>query len=156
ELLPGGGRMLLEVPIARDGEKSITGIVRNEMSSDQPVKSMPLSRRAGHGSHPPTAKGEKEGVLTWRMRETDKRVVIPRDQWSLERKEIVAVEKGAKGTLPEVRLTIAGGFRPGYLYELVCEAEGPIVQGLGFVAVRDLISFLKNDATKSNPLLAGE
>src|SRR3954453_7462835 len=45
ELLPGGGRLLLEAPIATNDGKAITGIVRNEMSSDQPVKSMPLSRR---------------------------------------------------------------------------------------------------------------
>src|SRR5262249_41725649 len=47
----------------------------------------------------------------------------------------------------------SGGFRPGYLYELVCEAQGPIVQGLGFAAVRDLISFLKHDDSEKNPLL---
>jgi hypothetical protein len=50
-----------------------------------------------------------------------------------------------------------GGFRPGYLYELVCEAEGPIVQGLGLAATRDLVSFLRYDDTPSNPLrLAGD
>lgn len=156
ELLPGDGRLLLEPPVARDKDRPITGTVRYEMSSDKAVKSMPLSRRPGHGSYPPTKKGEAEGVLTWRAREGDERVVIPREQWSIERKEVVPVEKGVKGTLGEVRLTVSGGFRPGYLYELVCEAEGPIVQGTGFAAVRDLISFLKHDTGKNNPLLAGK
>ena len=32
----------------------------------------------------------------------------------------------------------------------------PIVQGVGFAGVRDLISFLKHDTSKSNPLLLGE
>jgi hypothetical protein len=59
------------------------------------------------------------------------------------------------GTLGQVRLRVAGGCRPGYLYELVCEAEGPIVQGLGFAAVRDLVSFLRYDASRQNPLCAG-
>src|SRR5262249_50477197 len=40
----------------------------------------------------------------------------------------------------------------GYLYELICEAEGPIVQGLGYCAVRDLISFLRHDDSPGNPL----
>ena len=57
------------------------------------------------------------------------------------------------GTLGQVRLKIAGGFRPGYIYELVCEAEGPIVQGLGFASIRDVVSFLKYDASEQNPLL---
>ncbi len=30
--------------------------------------------------------------------------------------------------------------------------EGPIVQGVGFAAVRDLVSFLKHDASTRNPL----
>ena len=41
-----------------------------------PAESLPLSHREGHGSYPPTERGEKEGVLTWRLRETDERVVI--------------------------------------------------------------------------------
>jgi hypothetical protein len=153
EMLPGGGRMLLRAPVATEKGKPIRGVVRYEMSTDKPADSLPLSRREGHGSYSPTPRGEKEGVLTWRMRESDARVVIPRAQWSLERKPPPAVKHGVAGTLGPVRLKLAGGFRPGYLYELVCEAEGPAVQGLGFAAVRDLVSFLKHDTGKGNPLL---
>ncbi len=156
ELLPGNNRLLLAPPVATEGGKSIKGLVRFETTSDRPADSLPLSRREGHGSYSPTRKGEAEGVLTWRMRETDARVVIPRGQWSLERKAIPGVEKSVAGTLGQVRLKVAGGFRPGYLYELVCECEGPIVQGLGFAAVRDLVSFLKHDTSRANPLLAGK
>src|SRR5262249_61087015 len=109
-----------------------TGPVTSKMRSESPAKGLPLSPREGHAGSPPTAHGEKEGVLTWRQRESDPRVVIPRAQWSLERIPPAEVKRGAKGTLPQVRLTLSGGFRPGYLYELVCEVEGPIVQGLGF------------------------
>jgi hypothetical protein len=154
ELLPGNHRMLLKPPIAtRDGQP-IRGLVRYEMVADAPTETMSLSRREGHGSYPPTAKGEAAGVLTWRMRETDERVPIPRGQWSLQRFPIAKVENGVGGTLGEVRLRVAGGFRLGYIYELICEAEGPIVQGTGFAAVRDLISFLRHDTGKQNPLLA--
>jgi hypothetical protein len=152
ELLPGNHRMLLRAPIATDEGKPIRGLVRYEMVADQPTETMPLSRREGHGSYPPTARGEREGVLTWRMRETDERVPIRHGQWSLERMPIPKVESGVKGTLGQVRLRLKGGFRPGYIYELICEAEGPIVQGVGFAAVRDLISFLRYDAGARNPL----
>jgi hypothetical protein len=152
ELLPGGGRLLLRVPVTTEDGKPIRGIVRYETSTDTPTDSLPLSRRDGHGSYRPTSKGEAEGVLTWRMRETDERVPIPRGQWSLEALPVPTVKQGVPGTLGQVRLRVAGGFRPGYLYELVCEAEGPIVQGLGFAAVRDLVSFLRYEAGESNPL----
>jgi hypothetical protein len=155
ELLPGGGRLLLRAPMATDKGTPIRGIVRYEMSTDVPAQTLPLSRREGHGCYNPTRKGEAEGVLTWRMRETDERVPIPRGQWSLERVPIPPAKHGVPGTLGQVRLRLAGGFRPGYLYELICEAEGPIVQGLGFAAVRDLISFLRYDAGPGNPLCQG-
>jgi poly(3-hydroxybutyrate) depolymerase len=151
ELLPGGNRLLLRGPVARDGDKPIRGLVRYEMVTDSAAETLPLSRREGHGSYSPTAKGEKEGTLTWRMRETDERVPIPREQWSLERQPVPPVKQGVPGTLGQIRLRLAGGFRPGYVYELICEAEGPIVQGLGFAAVRDLVSFLRYDDGAKNP-----
>jgi hypothetical protein len=154
EILPGSHRLLLRAPVATEKGKPIRGLVRYETVTDQPAETLPLSRREGHGSYPPTERGEREGVLTWRMRETDERVVIPRGQWSLERMPIPKVDRGVPGTLGQVRLRVAGGFRPGYLYELVCEAEGPVVQGLGFAAVRDLISWLRHDGGRDNPLCA--
>ncbi len=72
ELLPGNNRLLLRAPVATDGGKPIRGIVRYEMVADAPAETMPLSRREGHGSYSPSAKGEAEGVLTWRKRETDR------------------------------------------------------------------------------------
>src|SRR5262249_16242447 len=101
----------------------------------------------------PTKEGEAKGALTWRLRETDKRVPIPRAQWSLERVPIPKVKDGVQGTLGQIRLRLVGGFRPGYFYELVCEAEGAIVQGVGYAAIRDLVSFLRYDTSKRNPLL---
>jgi hypothetical protein len=152
ELLPGGGRLLLRAPVATERGKPIRGVVRYEMSTDRPADSLPLSRREGHGCYPPTQRGEAHGVLTWRMREADPRVVVPRGQWSLERRPVPPVKRGVAGTLGQIRLRVQGGFRPGYLYELACEAEGPIVQGLGFAATRDLLSFLRYDCSLRNPL----
>jgi hypothetical protein len=152
ELLPGNHRLLLRAPVATENGQPIKGLVRYEMVTDQPAETLPLSRREGHGSYALTSKGEAEGQLTWRMRETDERVPIPRGQWKLEKQPIPRVDKGVPGTLSQIRLRLAGGFRPGYVYELIAEAEGPIVQGLGYAATRDLISFLRYDGSKQNPL----
>lgn len=154
EMLPGDHRLLLHAPIATDAGRPIRGIVRYEMSTDKPADSLPLSRREGHGSYSPTEEGEAKAVLTRRMRETDPRVEIPRGQWSLQRQPLLASKDGVPATLRQVRLKLAGGFRPGYLYELICEAEGPLVQGCGYAAVRDLISFLRYDASNRNPFVA--
>ncbi|HEY7422689.1 MAG TPA: alpha/beta hydrolase domain-containing protein, partial [Gemmataceae bacterium] len=151
ELLPGDQRLLLHPPIASDAGKPIRGLVRYEMSTDKPADSLPLSRREGHGSYSPTKEGEAKAVLTWRMRETDPRVAIPRGQWSLQHQPLLIPKDGVPATLRQVRLKLAGGFRPGYLYELICEAEGPMVQGCGYAAVRDLISFLRHEASNRNP-----
>jgi hypothetical protein len=153
EVLPGGNRMLLKPPIATDNGKPIKGIVRFEMVSDRAAETLPLSRREGHGSYSPTRVGEEKGTLTWRMRETDERVPIPREQWKLECIPLSKVEHGVQGTLQQIRCRISGGFRPGYIYELICECENPIVQGLGYAATRDLISFLKYEENKQNPFL---
>jgi len=152
ELLPGNSRLLLRAPVATKDGQPIRGVVRYEMTSDERAETLPLSRREGHGSYTPSARGEADGVLTWRLRETDERVIIPRGQWSLERLPVPTAAEGVAGTLPQIRCKVAGGFRPGYLYELVCEAEGPIVQGLGLAATRDFISFLRHDDTADNPL----
>ena len=152
EMLPGEKRMLLRPPTVSDNGKAIRGIVRFEMSTDKAADSLPLSRREGHGSYAPSTEGEAKGKLTWRMREGDPRVEIPRGQWSLERMPIPKSKHSVSPRLGQVRLKLAGGFRPGYLYELICECEGPVVQGVGFAAVRDLISFLRYDTGERNPI----
>jgi hypothetical protein len=151
ELVPGNHQLLLKPPHATENGRPILGLVRYETRSNEPAESLPLTRREGLGTYSPTERGEKEGILTWRMRETDPRIVIPREQWSLERGTIGTVERGVSGTLAPIRLRVAGGFRPGYLYELVCEAEGPVVAGTGYLAVRDLVSFLRHDTSSRNP-----
>jgi hypothetical protein len=155
ELLPGDHRLLLKAPVAADQGKPIRGLVRFEMSADAPTAWLPLSRRPNHGSYTPTPEGEAKAVLTKRLKEGDPRQEVPRKQWKLERLPVAAVKEGVGGTLGQVRLHLEGGFEPGVLYELICECEGPIVQGVGLAGVRDLVAFLRYDDTERNPLRAG-
>lgn len=154
ELLPDPHRLRLEVPVATRNGTPIRGLVRAEMAPDAPAERLNIAHWSGHGSYPPTEKGLETATLTWRLREADPRVAIPRGQWRLVQQPLVV--DGVKSTLPRVELVLAGGFRPGYLYELIYEAEGPLVQGLGLAGIRDLVSFLKYDRGSGNPLrLAG-
>jgi hypothetical protein len=49
-------------------------------------------------------------------------------------------------------ISVRGGFEPHVAYGLVYEAKDPKVQGIGFAATRDLISFLRYAQDASNPL----
>ena len=54
--------------------------------------------------------------------------------------------------LVEGTIELKGGFEPGLLYDLIYEARGSVVQGAGFAAIRDFVSFVKHDSTSMNPL----
>jgi hypothetical protein len=152
ELLPGDNRMLLKAPIANEQGKPIRGLGRFEASTDAKAQWLPLSHRGGHGCYAPTTEGEAKGTLTQRKKEDDPRQLVPRGQWTLERLPVPAPKQGVAGTLGQIRVHIEGGAQPGVLYELICECEGPIVQGVGLASVRDLIAFLRHDNTDKNPL----
>ncbi|MFO0818521.1 MAG: alpha/beta hydrolase domain-containing protein [Pirellulales bacterium] len=150
ETAPGGGRLRLTAPVAMEDGKPLTGIVRAEVVVDAPTTKQNLGQWANQGSYEPTERGEAEATLTWRQRESDPRVAIPRSQWKLDKQWPEA--DGERGQLPLISLEVAGGLQPGYIYELIYEARGSIVQGLGLAGIRDLVSFLKHDATDRNPL----
>lgn len=141
EVLPGGERLILEAPVATDSGQPITGLVRAEFVSNRDTDRANIAHFGNQGSYPPTKRGLKEGTLTWRLRERDPRVSIPRSQWKLHQ-QTVEVE-GRRAALPLIEMEIAGGIQAGYIYELIYETQGPIVQGVGLAGIRDFVSFLK-------------
>ena len=68
---------------------------------------------------------------------------MPDGEWEL------AKAKDANGkmelTPSNTDLYVKGGFKPGWIYELIYDTEGSRVMGLGFLGVRDLVSFLRHD-----------
>ena len=90
-----------------------------------------------------------DATLTRRLREKDPPVAIPRDQWRLAVR-YDGLDEGSG--LVELEMELTGGFEPGVIYELIYEARGSVVQGTGFAAMRDLVSFLKYDRSEMNPL----
>ena len=150
EVLPGGGKLLMSAPVATDGGQPIRGVVRNELVVDRPLAKAPISHRAGLGSYWPSKSGLAAATLTMREREADERQPVAREKFKLHASDVTA--DGRSGQLPLVELEVEGGLKPGWIYEVVYEAEGPIVQGVGFAGIRDLISCLKYDTTERNPL----
>jgi Alpha/beta hydrolase domain len=67
--------------------------------------------------------------------------MLPADRWSFDRIGRDS-DIGARAAL-----VLKDGFEPGHVYELTYEAQGAVVSGLGFAALRDLASALKHGAT---------
>ena len=152
EVVPGEGRVILRAPMPMERGKPIRGIVRYEAVPDALADSWPLAHRPNLGSYPPSAKSGAQAKLTWRLREEGERIPIPRNKWRIVREPLDRSGLGLPGQLPVLRLELAGGLKPGAIYEWIGEVEGPVVQGVGFAAVRDLVSFLRRNASDNNPL----
>jgi len=65
-------------------------------------------------------------------------------------------ERPFPGTPDPTRLCVRGGFDPSLAYTMVYEGRDPLVQGIGFAAVRDFAAFLRyrtaDDAGTPNPV----
>jgi len=122
------GLMRLYTPIARNGDRPITGPVRSEIIVDKRLFSCSLADRNTHIPYLMANPNDPTLTLTVRDRNDGPRQNVPRSAWKI-----------VEGT----HVSMAAGFEPGKIYELVYTAKDPAVEGLGPAAIRDLISFLK-------------
>lgn len=156
DLLPGDGRTTLVVPIALDGRRDITGIVREEIIVDEEgVVSMPLSGKSVTRSHPTASLDTSAATLTRRQCQIDEREPIANGHWQF------AKLSDDGHVVPSVTdLYVNDGFLPGWIYEVIYTAKEPQVLGLGFAAVRDLVDLLRHDRVDArgteNPLADAE
>ena len=157
DLLPGGSLMTLAAPVAADGGQPIRRQVRTEICVTRPgVRSCPLSGDPRVQSYPAADPDASDAELTVRMRSYGPRQVVPPTQWEFA-EDAADEATGQHRPVPSSsHLRVAGGFVPGALYELVYTARDPLVLGLGFAAVRDLVSFLRYETEDgvgvANPL----
>jgi hypothetical protein len=117
-------------PTALEGGRPIRGRIRDEFHIG--------TRAPGKGdvvrlSYPAASLDKRSARLTMRTRESDERREIPAASWEF-------VDNRSIRLLPE-----GTAFAPVAIYEIWYEAEGPKVLGLGFAAVRDLVSHLRYD-----------
>src|SRR5262249_4815081 len=80
-------------------------------------------------------------TLTMRVHQTDPRVLIPNTQWAFAD----CSSAPFPGTPSTLKVCLQGGFDTNHIYELIYTAKNPTVTGLGFVASRDFVSFLRNN-----------
>jgi Alpha/beta hydrolase domain len=125
-------QLALAAPVLR----GVTGAARDEFLFD-------------HMRTPATA------TLSWPIADPSSLAVTVRAKWDAPRQQPagLAIRASAAQTVEISRP--ATGFDAGALYEVTYAARDPAVLGLGFAATRDVVSFLRRDATASNPLAAG-
>jgi hypothetical protein len=149
DLVPGGGRFTMKVPVARNPDgSSITGRVRMEYNPAQPGSTETIGVRFSAGYEPVTL-DNATATLTARVHQDDPRVAIPNDRWAFADCSKTAFPGVASGR----HVCLKDGFDTDHIYELSYEAKDPLVLGLGFAGTRDLISFLRHaDGAAQNPL----
>jgi len=164
DVLPGNSRMTMQVPIAqnRDGS-AITGTVRAEFIVATATTTLNLSSGTftglTHASYPTVSTDNKVALadgflptLTVRAHEKDPRVPMSNNAWAFG-----SCPDGVTLTPSATQICMFGpGFQPGKIYELLYRGKDPIVIGLGYAGMRDLIAFFKHerhdDAGTANPL----
>jgi hypothetical protein len=147
ELLPGNDRLRLSPPIAKAGDKPITGLVRCEMNPGSAIQRTVINWD-NHGAYRPTAAGLQTATLTVRERPDAPRQPIAREQFTIH---VTEVPSDSPSQLPKVELELPAGLKPGFIYELIYEAQDPLVHGVCFASVRDLIAALKHGGGAGHP-----
>lgn len=134
--------MRLEAPVAHEADgKSITGLVRADFVPNETMDVHPLghliSGSIGGTEYACSDPKDAANVLTVRDAPMAERRTIPRGEWDFS--------EDARS------IRLKDGFQPGKIYEVVYRAKDPVVAGLGFAAVRDFASYLKQPKNELAP-----
>jgi Alpha/beta hydrolase domain len=125
------GQLALSAPVL----KGVTGPAREEFIFDNTTS-------------------PARATLTWPAADPANLTVTVRAAWADARQ----TPAGLSARLVDpttVEITRPDGFDAGALYEVTYTARDPVPLGMGYAAVRDVVSFLRRDISEANPLLAG-
>ena len=157
DLMPQENWLVMGVPVATNNGKEIVRQVRTEIVVEEKgIKSQPLSGDERVKSYEAASRDKTQALLTVREKSYGQRIPIPPSEW-----EFASCAKDSRTGKETIKpssedLYLPSGFKPGHIYEFIYPAKNPLVLGLGFAVVRDLVSFLRyemKDATgKPNPL----
>lgn len=142
----GNGRLTIAAPIASEDGTPIVGPSLEEIMAENArhvapgaeVLTWPLT-------YPAATLDQAEATLTVRQYRGDTPTVISSAEWRY-------LDASTIGLLPAGKKPFARG----RIYQFVYPATNPIVSGVGFAAVRDVVSFLRHTSTDEqgtpNPL----
>jgi hypothetical protein len=128
--------------------------------TEKGIQSQPLSGDERVKSYEAASWDKSQAWLTVREKSYGKRIPVPSSEWEFA--SCVKQPRTGKESIRPSRkdLYLRSGFKPGHIYEFIYPAKNPLVLGLGFAVVRDLVSFLryeiKDRAGRRNPLATGK
>ena len=160
DLIPQENWLVMGVPVATNDSKEITRRARTEIVVEKKgIKSQPLSGDERVKSYEAASRDKTQALLTVREKSYGQRIPVPSSEWEFA--SCVKDSRTGRETIKpsSKELYLPSGFKPGHIYEFIYPAKNPLVLGLGFAVVRDLVSFLRyqsKDATgRANPLASG-
>jgi hypothetical protein len=118
------GLMRIQVPVATDGGKTITGVVRAAFTPGTRTSEIVVRDLGKYDAIDPQG---PDSQLTVRDSFLGRTEPVARGRWRVAGHTV----------------TLDGGFEPGKTYEIAYRAANPQVAGLGFVAMRDFAAWLK-------------
>lgn len=117
-------------------EVPVRGRVYTQLQAPEDVASFLLSDR-GHLAYPAADLHERDAVLMVRDQPDAAPETIPRDRWRFS---------------DATHIVMDGGFAKGRIYQIVYTAVGAPVLGLGMIALREAVAWLKHGtAAEGNP-----
>ncbi|MEX0729116.1 MAG: alpha/beta hydrolase domain-containing protein [Planctomycetaceae bacterium] len=134
DVIPGGGRMQITLPIAMENGKPVQRKIHAEICVHTPAYHQPLY---WGNSDPYPVLNPESAKLTVRPHRDAEAKDVPREEWDFGRWE------NEKLTSDPKFLYLKNGFQPGWIYDLVYETEGSRISGLGLAAIRDVVSFFR-------------
>ena len=132
------GLIGLDTPIATENGQPITGWINQEIVVRQSTDSLAYNRDTWQyvpldPEDPAYRLTESQGPVVAALR------LIPREDWQFGR-----IENG-QIVLDTNYLWMKDGFKGGHTYEITYQTKDPPVAGLGFAAIRDMASEVKNN-----------
>ncbi len=145
----GDDALRLIAPIAKENDKTITGLLRGDIMPSHQMSEIPLGHLItgymGGTEYAVAATDDPRNTLTVRDSRDASRTAIPRTDWQF------AHTVDGKLSTSDRYIHLNGGFQPGKIYEYVYVVSNPVVAGLGFAAVRDFASYAKHAADAITP-----
>jgi len=151
DLVRQGDEFVADFPVATRPDGPVYKTISVELAVTRPAYTLNIGWDNGRvmRAFPPVERAMDRARLVRRAFPDAPDEEIPREQWSFG-----SCPDGKSVTPSNTDVCLPAGFSPDALYYLVYQARDPLVMGLAFAAVRDVVSFLRYDTSNANPLVA--
>ena len=143
------GLMRIKVPEAQEAGRPVSGRLLVSFQPGAASQVQLLSDR-GHRPYPCNDPADPDALLLVRDGDDAPPRAIPRQDWSFARLE------GGRVVPDPDHVYVPAGFEPGKIYHVIYATTGAPVIGLGLLAARDLVAFLRHAGAPAGNPCAGD